>query len=228
MTALLKVENVHKKYAVGKTVLHILKGVSLDVEDGERVAIVGLSGSGKSTLLHILGGLDNPDEGRVVVKGQDIYKLSESKRTGVRSSTIGFVFQSYHLLPEMDVFENILLPAMARRRTGSSWEDVRSKAMELLKSVGLIDRIDHLPLELSGGEQQRVALARALINDPSLVLADEPTGNLDGATGSQVLDNLFHLTKNRERALVLVTHNDAIAKSCDRVLRLKDGVIVPA
>lgn len=228
MTVLLRVENVHKKYTVGKTVLHILKGVSLEVADGERVAIIGLSGSGKSTLLHILGGLDKPDEGSVFVKDQDIYRLSEARRTGIRSSTIGFVFQSYHLLPEMDVLENVVLPAMARLKMVSSWGDVRTKAMALLKSVGLLDRADHLPLELSGGEQQRVALARALINDPQLVLADEPTGNLDVATGGQVLENLFSLTKNRDRALVLVTHNDAVARSCDRVFRLKDGILVLA
>ena len=228
MTALLKVDNVHKRYTVGKTVLHILKGVSLEVADGERVAIVGLSGSGKSTLLHIMGGLDKPDNGSVLVKGQHVYELSESKRTRIRSATIGFVFQSYHLLPEMDVLENVLLPAMSRMNVVSSWDDVRLKAMDLLKSVGLVDRADHLPLELSGGEQQRVALARALINDPQLVLADEPTGNLDGATGAHVLDNLFSLTKNCARALVLVTHNDVIAKTCDRVLRLKDGVLVSA
>ncbi|MDD4872614.1 MAG: ATP-binding cassette domain-containing protein, partial [Kiritimatiellae bacterium] len=162
MTALLKAENIHKSYTVGKTVLHIIKGSSLEVADGERVAIVGLSGAGKSTLLHILGGLDVPDQGRVLVKGQDIYNLSETKRTGIRSSTIGFVFQSYHLLPEMDVLENVILPAMARMRLVSSYDGVKGKAMELLKSVGLADRADHRPFELSGGEQQRVALARAL------------------------------------------------------------------
>jgi predicted ABC-type transport system involved in lysophospholipase L1 biosynthesis ATPase subunit len=228
MTVLLKAENLHKSYSVGKTDLHIIKGASLEVTDGERVAIVGLSGAGKSTLLHILGGLDRPDQGKVFVNGQDLYGLSEAKRTGIRSSTIGFVFQSYHLLPEMDVLENIVLPAMARMTWVSSYNGARAKAMELLKSVGLEDRADHRPFELSGGEQQRVALARALMNDPLLVLADEPTGNLDRSTGGQVLDNLFSLTKTRDRALVLVTHNDVIAKSCDRILRLKEGVLASA
>ena len=228
MTALLKAENVHKSYSVGKTDLHIIRGASLEVADGERVAIVGLSGAGKSTLLHILGGLDRPDQGKVFIKGQDLYGLSETKRTGIRSSTIGFVFQSYHLLPEMDVLENIILSAMARMTWVSSYNGARTKAMELLKSVGLEDRADHRPFELSGGEQQRVALARALMNDPMLVLADEPTGNLDRSTGGQVLDNLFSLTKTKDRALVLVTHNDTIAKSCDRILRLNEGVLTTA
>ena len=228
MTIILEAENVHKMYSVGKTSLHILKGASLAVAEGERVAIVGLSGAGKSTLLHILGGLDKPKMGSVFIQGQDLYRLSESKRTGIRSSTVGFVFQSYHLLPEMNVMENVLLPAMARMNFISSYNGAHDRAMELLRLVGLAARADHRPLELSGGEQQRVALARALMNDPRLVLADEPTGNLDGATGAHVLDNLFSLTKNRDRALVLVTHNDTIAKTCDRVLRLKDGIIVPA
>ncbi len=228
MAFLLKAENIHKMYSVGKTDLHILKGAYLDIAEGERVAIIGLSGAGKSTLLHILGGLDKPAEGKVHINGHDLYSLSESKRTGIRSKTIGFVFQSYHLLPEMDLVENVMLPAMARMSLVSSYHVARSKALELLSSVGLADRVDHRPLELSGGEQQRAALARALINDPQIILADEPTGNLDGATGAQVLDNLFSLTKNRDRALVLVTHNEVIAKSCDRTLRLKDGVLVSA
>lgn len=226
MTVLLKSDTIRKTYTVGKTVLHILNGASLEVREGESVAIIGLSGSGKSTLLHILGGLDKPDTGKVTVRGQDLYGLSETKRTGLRSSTIGFVFQSYHLFPEMDVLENIVLPAMARMNMVSSYQAARAKALDLLKSVGLEARADHLPLELSGGEQQRVALARALMNDPQLLLADEPTGNLDGSTGAQVLETLFSLTKKRNRALVLVTHNDMIARSCDRVLRLKDGVLV--
>jgi lipoprotein-releasing system ATP-binding protein len=226
MTCLLKADDIHKNYSIGKTSLHILKGAALEVAEGERVAIVGLSGAGKSTLLHILGGLDDPDRGSVMVNGQDVYKMSETRRTAIRSTTIGFVFQSYHLLPEMDVVENVVLPAMARMKLFSPIIVARARAMELLSVVGLEDRAGHRPMELSGGEQQRVALARALINDPRLVLADEPTGNLDAATGAQVLDSLFSLTKNRDRALVLVTHNDVIAKTCDRVLRLKDGILV--
>ena len=202
MTVLLKAENIHKTYFMGKTELHILKGASLEVAEGERVAVVGLSGAGKSTLLHILGGLDRPEQGRVVIQGQDIYRLSETKRTGIRSRTIGFVFQSYHLLPEMDLIENVALPAMARMTFVSSYSGMRARAAELLKTVGLEDRADHRPLELSGGEQQRAALARALINDPQLILADEPTGNLDATTGAQVLENLFSLTRNRARTLV--------------------------
>jgi len=225
MTCLLKASDIHKNYSIAKTSLHILKGAALEVAKGERVAIVGLSGAGKSTLLHILGGLDRPDKGIVFIAGQDVYEMSEARRTAVRSATIGFVFQSYHLLPEMDVVENVLLPAMARMNMFSNINDARARAIDLLKTVGLEERADHRPMELSGGEQQRVALARALINDPSLVLADEPTGNLDAATGTQVLESLFSLTKMRDRALVLVTHNDTIAQSCDRILRLRNGVL---
>jgi len=228
MTVLLKADNIHKSYTVGKAVLHILKGASLEVAAGERVAIVGLSGAGKSTLLHVLGGLDKPERGDIIIEGQDLYRLSEGKRARIRSAMIGFVFQSYHLLPEMDVLENVVLPAMARMNMVSSYNAAQARAIELLRAVGLSERADHTPLELSGGEQQRVALARALINEPRLVLADEPTGNLDGATGAQVLDSLFALTKNRDRTLVLVTHNDIIARSCDRILRLKDGILVNA
>jgi predicted ABC-type transport system involved in lysophospholipase L1 biosynthesis ATPase subunit len=239
MSAILKVEDVHKTYVIGKAALHVLKGVNFEVADGEKVAIVGLSGAGKSTLLHIIGGLDKPDEfhdsktntrsrGKVLVTGEDIYGLSDSRRTRIRATSIGFVFQSYHLLPEMDVLENVVLPAMAGRSVVASYGDMRARAMKLLESVGLADRADHTPLELSGGEQQRVALARALMNNPKLILADEPTGNLDGATGGQVLDNLFSLAKDQVHTLVLVTHNEQIARSCDRVFRLRDGVLQQA
>jgi lipoprotein-releasing system ATP-binding protein len=228
MAALIQAEGVHKTYTVRKSSVRVLRGASLDVQAGETVAIIGKSGAGKSTLMHILGGLDRPDAGRVAIEGRDFYGLSSAARSKIRAAEIGFVFQSYHLLPEMDVLENVMIPAMALGTAFKSQAGLRTRAMELLRSVGLADRADHTPLELSGGEQQRVALARALMNDPQLVLADEPTGNLDAATGGQVLDMLFALTKKRGHTLVLVTHNDAIASSCDRVLRLKDGILVPA
>lgn len=225
MMALIQAENIHKTYVVGKTALHVLRGASLDVGAGEMVAIVGVSGAGKSTLLNILGGLDRPDSGRVVVEGDDLYGLSAGQRTRIRADSIGFVFQSYHLLLEMDVIENVMLPAMARGNLLSSYSEMHDRAIKLLESVGLAERAAHTPMELSEGEQQRVALARALMNDPQLVLADEPTGNLDDATGSQVLEHLFSLTKERGHTLVLVTHNQNVAQSCDRMLRLKDGVL---
>jgi len=228
MATLIQASGIHKTYTVRRSSVHVLRGASLDVQAGETVAIIGKSGAGKSTLMHILGGLDRPDEGRVAIEGRDFYGLSSSVRSKIRASEIGFVFQSYHLLPEMDVVENVMIPAMALGTAFRSLAGLRSRAMELLTSVGLADRADHTPLELSGGEQQRVALARALMNDPKLVLADEPTGNLDNATGGQVLDMLFALTKKRGHTLVLVTHNDANAKSCDRVLILKEGLLVSA
>ncbi len=217
---LIEAKNIHKRYQLKKHTINVLTGAELAVDGGESVAVVGRSGAGKSTLLHILGGIDCPDKGSgsVNINGTDIYALSALRRTRLRSSTIGFVFQSYHLLNEMDVLENVVLPAMA---IGDNTAGAR--AMELLDAVGVADRAHHTPQELSGGEQQRVALARALINKPQIVLADEPTGNLDQETGEVVLDMLFKLTKDCGNALVMVTHNEQVAKSCDRVLFLQDG-----
>ena len=223
---LIQAEHIFKTYAVRKKPLRVLKGAALSVREGETISIVGVSGAGKSTLLHILGGLDRPDRGRVKIEGRDLYGLSAAQRTGIRSSRFGFVFQSYHLLPEMDVMENVMLPAMARGSFFRSYSDMCDRAMDLLRSVGLAERAEHTPPELSGGEQQRVALARALMNDPHLVFADEPTGNLDDGTGSQILEYLFSLTKKRGHTLILVTHNEQISKSCDRILRLENGILI--
>ena len=198
--------------------------IALRVAQGERVAIVGRSGAGKSTLLHVLGGLDRPDAGEVSIDGQPLYALSQRRRTALRAAKIGFVFQSYHLLSEMDVTENVMLPAM----TGVlrlSRRQVRQRALTLLEQVGLADRATHMPLELSGGEQQRVALARALITDPALILADEPTGNLDRLTGGQIMELLFGLSCSRALSLVMVTHSPETAALCDRVLELRDGLL---
>lgn len=223
----IEAENICKTYTLTHRTINVLNGASLCVDKGEAVAVVGASGAGKSTFLHILGGLDRPDKGIVKVQGHDIYSLSNGKRTRIRSSQVGFVFQSYHLLPEMDVLENVTLPAIARRSFLSSTSHIKHKGMELLEQVGLAERANHRPMELSGGEQQRAALARALMNDPQLVLADEPTGNLDETTGNQVLSHLFVLTKQRAHTLVLVTHNEKIAAACDRVLLLEDGILSP-
>jgi len=202
----------------------VLKGASLSVNAGERVAIVGRSGAGKSTLLNVLGGLDKPDAGTVSILGQPLYKLSQRKRTALRAENIGFVFQSYHLLPEMDVTENVMLPAMTGIRNLSRAQ-MRRRAQELLEWVGLADRMNHTPLELSGGEQQRVALARALVNEPALILADEPTGNLDRMTGGQIIEMLFGLSRTRELSVVMVTHSTDTANLCDRVFELQDGLL---
>ncbi len=224
--------NVHKTYYLSKKPLSILRGASLAVQPGEHVAIVGKSGSGKSTLLHILGGLDRPDPGHdaaVRILGGDLLGVPESRRARIRANDVGFVFQSYHLLPEMDIVDNVVLPAMAKRAGGPA---ARARAVSLLEMAGLGDRLRHHPRELSGGEQQRVAIARAMMNAPSLILADEPTGNLDAATGAQTLDMLFGIARNggapgASPALVIVTHSEDIARRCDRVLHLAGGALQP-
>ncbi|MFH1476832.1 MAG: ABC transporter ATP-binding protein [Verrucomicrobiota bacterium] len=219
---ILQVEHLDKTYTLGQTTIPVLRNVSLTVRAGEVISIIGASGSGKSTLLHILGALDQPSGGTVRFQGRDLHALSAARRTVVRGRQIGFVFQFYHLLPELDVLENVILPALSLPRATAG---MRDRAQSLLEAVGLADRADHLPMELSGGEQQRVALARALMNQPDLVLADEPTGNLDSVTGAQVLEFLFALTRGQRRTLILVTHNIAVARRCDRVLELKDGCL---
>ena len=201
----LKAENICKSFKIsGKASLEVLKGVDLSVASGEKVAILGRSGSGKSTLLHILGGLLKASSGFLSV-----------------SKNIGFVFQAYHLMPELTVLENVLLPTMARRMNKSV---ARANALRLLKEVGLLERLDHLPGELSGGERQRVAIARALVTNPDLVLADEPTGNLDVMTGSGILGMLSSL-KDASCALVMVTHSQDAANICDRTFVLEDGLL---
>jgi putative ABC transport system ATP-binding protein len=221
---LIEVENIHKQYRLRGHVISVLRGLDLQVSAGECVAITGKSGAGKSTLLHILGGLDYPDScsGAVRIGGDSLYGVSSMRRTRLRALRIGFVFQSYHLMPELDVLDNVMLPA---RALGSGRSTMRARARALLDAVGMADRAAHTPLELSGGEQQRVAIARALMNGPTVILADEPTGNLDDDTGKLVLDLLFKLARDQQHALVLVTHNDQVATACDRNMLLKDGVL---
>lgn len=226
MEVISQADAITKTYLMGGRSLHVLKGVSVAIKAGETVAIIGPSGAGKSTLLHVLGGLDQPSSGTVLFKGRDVYKLSAKERNALRAKHVGFVFQSYHLLPELDVLENVLLPTMSLWEMRRDAKEHRRRAETLLAAVGLSERMEHTPMELSGGEQQRVALARALINEPELLLADEPTGNLDSATGEQILSCLFSLTREKGHTLVLVTHNDEIASCCDRVVHVKDGLIV--
>jgi lipoprotein-releasing system ATP-binding protein len=221
---MLDATDLHKTYVLPHKRVEVLKGASLRVARGERVAVVGRSGAGKSTLLHVLGGLDRPEAGEVRLDGLPLYAASPRARTALRAAKIGFVFQSYHLLSEMDVTENVMLPAM----TGVlrlTRRELRQRALGLLEQVGLADRAAHMPLELSGGEQQRVALARALVTEPALILADEPTGNLDRLTGAQIMELLFGLSRTRELALVMVTHSPETAALCDRVLELRDGTL---
>ena len=223
MAAFLEAGSVVKRYRIGATEVPVLRGVSMQVERGEALAVVGASGAGKSTLLNVLGGLDRPTEGTVRLEGRDIYRLAPDRRARLRARRVGFVFQAFHLLPELSLIENVMLPAMTRWGGWGQAARDRARARELLERCGLGHRAEHRPDELSGGEQQRAALARALMNGPDLVLADEPTGNLDSLTGETVLANLFDLARDGRCTLVLVTHNHDLAARCDRTLTLADG-----
>ncbi len=223
-------ENLRKTYKLpGAAPIRVFDGVSLRVAPGERVAVLGRSGSGKSTLLNILGGLDRPDPGtgaRVEVAGLDMLGCGERRRAAMRARNIGFVFQAFHLLPELTVLENVRLPAMAHGGVGR--HEAEERARRLLEAAGLGGRLEHRPAELSGGERQRVAVARALLNAPSLLLADEPTGNLDGQTGMQILDLVFDLpsaVSGEAPALVMVTHSREVAARCNRTATLHDGAL---
>ena len=216
---ILRAEEVYKTYHIGKRTVEVLHGVSLTIQRGETLSIMGASGAGKSTLMHILGGLDRPDAGDVFFEETSLVKMNPAKRAAFRAKRCGFIFQSYHLLPELDVRQNVILPSMA----AGTGHDVKARAEALLEKVGLAGRMDHRPMELSGGEQQRVAIARALMNDPDLILADEPTGNLDSHTGENILNNLFDLAQSANRTLIIVTHNEEVARRCQRELILKDG-----
>ena len=224
MTTVVRATEITKEFRTGKVVVHALRGVSLEIEAGEMVAIVGPSGSGKSTLLGLLGGLDTPTSGRVEVDSLDITDMNESQLADVRSAKIGFVFQTFNLIPTLTALENVALPAQFAR-SRSKVKPTR-RARELLTTVGLGDRLKHRPAELSGGEQQRVALARAMVNQPALILADEPTGNLDSATGEEVLRLLRRLCDESGQTVIVVTHDPRVAAYADRVAFLQDGRIV--
>ena len=207
-----------KQVDTGDTRLTILSDVSFEVARGEAVAILGVSGSGKSTLLGLLAGLDTPSAGSVSIDGADMFELDEDGRAALRARLVGFVFQSFQLLPAFTALENVMLPLEL-----AGIADARNKARAMLERVGLGERIHHYPKQLSGGEQQRVAFARAFVREPKLLFADEPTGNLDAATGAQVIDLMFELNRERLTTLVLVTHDEAISQRCDRLLRLAAG-----
>jgi lipoprotein-releasing system ATP-binding protein len=217
-----------KSYWKGSNEVPVLRRVDLEAERGEMVAVVGASGSGKSTLLHILGLLDAPDAGTVLVDSQRIDNRSERHRDSMRNCLFGFIFQFYHLLPELTALENVMMPNLIRHGAWSYWKErrrIRHEAVELMQRVGLGHRLDHRPTELSGGEMQRTAIARALAGRPSILLADEPTGNLDAASGQGVLDLLRDLNRERELTMMLVTHDPHIAQQADRVVRLAEGRI---
>jgi lipoprotein-releasing system ATP-binding protein len=224
---ILKTEGIHKTYRMGTAEVKVLKGVNLAVKKGEFVAIVGSSGSGKSTLLHILGALDRPDKGVVIFEGRDLSQHSSRELNRFRNKMVGFVFQFYHLLDELNVLENVFLPAMVSKSIIGwlgSRKKVKNRALELLEQLGLGNRANHKPYQLSGGERQRVAIGRALMNEPKLVLADEPTGNLDSATGNDIL-RVFEELHKKGQTIVMVTHDERIARKAERIITLVDGKI---
>jgi predicted ABC-type transport system involved in lysophospholipase L1 biosynthesis ATPase subunit len=217
---ILVAQGLHKSYTLGSREVEVLRGIDVRVRRGEALVIVGASGAGKSTLLHLLGGLDAPSAGDVSLDGASLFAMSSAARTKLRNEQIGFVFQSYNLLPELDALENVCLPALMQPR---SRDGVAERGRELLTAVGLGERLEHRPAELSGGEQQRVAVARALMNRPALLLADEPTGNLDSKTGESILDLLWRLREESGTTLVMVTHDQHVATRGERVLEIADG-----
>lgn len=215
--------NLCKSYHDGTESIDVLKGVNLKIEQGDRIAIVGPSGSGKSTLLHLLGGLDKPNEGQISMQGFNWNKLSEKQRCQLRNQRLGFVYQFHHLLPEFTALENVALPLVLGNKT---IEEAQRQATEVLQAVGLNHRAHHKPAQLSGGERQRVAIARALVHQPSCVLADEPTGNLDQATATKVFEVMLALNKERNMALIIVTHDKTLAEQMDKILTIQNGLLV--
>jgi putative ABC transport system ATP-binding protein/lipoprotein-releasing system ATP-binding protein len=213
-------KDVVRTFQIGENRVEVLKGVTLDVLQGETLFLVGPSGAGKTSLLYTLAGLEKPNGGEVLINGQSLYRLGRREQAQVRNTSMGYVFQSFFLLPELTALENVMVPALIRRH------QARDRAEELLERVGLGGRAHHLPSELSGGEQQRVAIARSLMNDPAILFADEPTGNLDTATGNSVMDLLMDLVNERKRTLVVVTHDQSLARVGDRKVTLVDGRIV--
>lgn len=220
----LEAKDIHKHFTDGKSTVDVIKGLSLQVKAGEFVSIVGASGSGKSTLLHVLGGLDTPSQGQVFLDGQRFDNLGEAQRGYKRNHYLGFVYQFHHLLPEFSALENVAMPLMLRAET--NYKEVKQQAEHLLDRVGLSHRLTHKPGELSGGERQRVALARALVGRPAVMLADEPTGNLDRKTALGIFELLTELKKEFNMAMLIVTHDEQLAQSADSILYMQDGLWV--
>ncbi|MGB9590537.1 MAG: ABC transporter ATP-binding protein [candidate division WOR-3 bacterium] len=218
---LIDARDIHKIFMLGKVELHVLRGVDLAVERGEYISIMGPSGSGKSTLMHILGCLETPTSGTYILDGQEVHSLDEPELANIRRTKIGFVFQNFYLLPRMSALDNVALPMVY---TGVPLANRRKRATEILERIGLADRMKHNPSELSGGERQRVAIGRALANDPEIIFADEPTGNLDSKTGAEIMD-LFAELHRDGKTIILVTHDPEIAKRAGRIVRLRDGLV---
>jgi len=219
---LLSAKGVHKTYTLGQRSLEVLRGVDVEMRRGDFLTLRGASGAGKSTLLHLLGGLDSPNQGEIRLAGRNLADLSRRELARLRNQEVGFIFQAYYLLPELDALENVCLPArMARMSAGEAAE----RGRELLGRVGLRERMEHKPYELSGGEQQRVAIARALINNPDLILADEPTGNLDSHTGGEIIELLCSLREEKQTTLIIATHDAKVAARAPKVIELVDGQV---
>ncbi len=223
MKTILKTENLTKIYKVGKVETHALRDVSLEVEQGEFVAVMGQSGCGKSTLLHLLGGLLSPTSGKIIIDGEDLSQVTDARRTDIRRRKIGFVFQRFNLFPTLTADGNLRLAERIHTGNGGGSEENRREVLRLLK---LEDKMHHKPLELSGGEQQRVALARAVINNPAIILADEPTGNLDTENSKIVLNMFRELNRRLNQTIIMITHNPDAAENCNRIVRMRDGKIV--
>jgi putative ABC transport system ATP-binding protein len=221
-TSVIHTENLQKKYKMGTVEVAALCGVSLDIFPGELVSIMGPSGSGKSTLMNILGCLDTPTEGKYVLDGEDVSHLQEDALAGIRNRKIGFVFQGFHLMPRSSALENVTLPL---RYAGVRQGERTQRAKAALTAVGLADRMQHLPTEMSGGQQQRVAIARALVNDPAILLADEPTGNLDSKSGKEIMELILSLNRERGTTIVIVTHDPRIGDQTQRTIQVRDGEI---
>ncbi len=217
---IVEIKDIKKTYSQGQRDVPVLKGLSLNLKEGESLSIVGQSGSGKSTLLSILSGIENADDGSYLLDKVDFFKMDEEEKVKLRSNKIGIIFQQFHLLPHMTALENVLLPLEILGNTKGTDE-----AVELLSKIGLADRLNHFPDELSGGEKQRVAIARAMIIKPKLILADEPSGSLDEKTGDDIMNLIFSLVKGEKTGLILVTHNQTLAKLCDHTLKLEHGIL---
>jgi|TARA_B100001063_G_C16776852_1_gene566293 putative ABC transport system ATP-binding protein/lipoprotein-releasing system ATP-binding protein len=217
---MIEADQVYRSYTLAKKKIEVLRGVNLKIESGEKVFLCGPSGAGKTTLMYTLAGLENPHEGRVLIDGTDFYQLSSSNQASLRNEKIGYIFQNYFLLPELTAIENVMVPGLIGLKAD------RELAKSALCRVGLSERFNHLPAELSGGEQQRVAIARALVNSPSIIFADEPTGNLDSANGEEIMNILMEVVEEREATLVVVTHDTSLSTLGDRVLTIKDGIVV--
>ncbi len=222
---MIQANNINKSYKQGPEKVQALTNVNLTVEKGQHIAIIGPSGAGKSTLLHIMGGLDTPTSGKIFFSGQDLYRLSDAKRSLLRGRKVGFVFQFFNLLPEFTVLENVMLPGYIGKGSLLPGRDIMNRATGLLESMGLKKRLGHRPSELSGGESQRVAIARALINDPEALFCDEPTGNLDSNMSRQIYGIIYDQARKKDMSLVVVTHHDHLCRNFDKIYHMQDGII---